>query len=106
MPPSRNQPAPQRLQSLNKEKFMKNAFLIPGLFCFAAVALAFPNNANARGCIKGAIVGGIAGHFVGHGGMGAAAGCAYGIHRRKAYDRENENKGRSGYEERGGAQRQ
>jgi hypothetical protein len=25
---------------------------------------------------------------VGHGGLGAAAGCAYGMHRRKYYDRK------------------
>ena len=68
---------------------MKKAFLIPGLFCVAAMTFAFPGDANARGCIKGAIVGGIAGHFLGHGGIGAAAGCAYGMHRRKSYDREN-----------------
>src|ERR1700730_1111242 len=98
--------APQRLQSLNKEEFMKKAFLIPGLFCVAAMTLAFPGDAKAGGCIKGAIVGGIAGHFLGHGGVGAAAGCAYGMHRRKAYDRENGNEGRSGYEQRGGGQRQ
>lgn len=79
---------------------MKKAFLIPGLFCFAAMTFAFPDDAKARGCIKGAIVGGIAGHFVGHGGLGAAAGCAYGMHRRKYYDREND--GRSGYSQRGG----
>ena len=79
---------------------MKKAFLIPGLFCFAAMTFAFPDEAKARGCIKGAIVGGIAGHFVGHGGLGAAAGCAYGMHRRKYYDREND--GRSGYDQHGG----
>ncbi|MDQ6702928.1 MAG: hypothetical protein M3Z96_07405 [Pseudomonadota bacterium] len=85
---------------------MKKAFIIPALFCFAAFAFAFPADARPGGCIKGAIVGGIAGHFLGHGGMGAAAGCAYGVHRRKSYDRENENEGRSGYEQRGGALRQ
>ncbi len=78
---------------------MKKAFLIPGLFCVAAMTFAFPGDANARGCIKGAIVGGIAGHFLGHGGIGAAAGCAYGVHQ-KSYDREND--GRSSYEQRGG----
>jgi uncharacterized protein YcfJ len=78
---------------------MKNALLISGLFCFAAMTFAFPNDAKAAGCIKGATVGGIAGHFVGHGAMGAAAGCAYGMHRRKSYDRENG--GRSSYEQRG-----
>jgi hypothetical protein len=41
----------------------------------------------------------MAGHFVGHGGIGAAAGCAYGMHRRKTYDRENGYGGLSGYEQ-------
>ncbi|MGA7385038.1 MAG: hypothetical protein WBW81_10260 [Methylocella sp.] len=85
---------------------MKKAFLIPGIFSVAAMMFAFPGDAAARGCIKGAIVGGIAGHFLGHGGMGAAAGCAYGMHRQKV-DREKENVGRSSYEQRGGnAERQ
>jgi hypothetical protein len=84
---------------------MKKGFIIPGLVCIAAMTFAFPGDAKARGCIKGAIVGGIAGHFVGHGGIGAAAGCAYGMHRRKSYDREN-GTNRSSYEQRGGAQRQ
>ena len=52
---------------------------------------------EAKGCIKGAIVGGIAGHFMGHGGIGAAAGCAYGMHRRNEYDRQRQETGRSGY---------
>jgi hypothetical protein len=84
---------------------MKKAFLIPGL-CVAAMAIAFPGDAKARGCIKGAIVGGVAGHFLGHGGLGAAAGCAYGMHRRNAYHREYGSGGRSNYEQRGGAPRQ
>ena len=63
-------------------------------------ALAFTVPAEA-GCLKGAIVGGIAGHFVGHGGLGAAAGCAYGVHRnreQRAFRRDdNLNMGRSAY---------
>jgi hypothetical protein len=81
---------------------MKKAFLIPVLICFAAITLAFSADARPGGCVKGAMVGGIAGHFVGHGGIGAAAGCAYGLHRRKDYDRENRYDGRSGYDPRGG----
>lgn len=76
---------------------MKKVPLIPGLFCVAAMTFAFPADARPGGCIKGAIVGGIAGHFVGHGGIGAAAGCAYGMHQRKDYDREHQQTGRSGY---------
>lgn len=65
----------------------------------AAIAIAtgsLPREAAAKpgGCIKGAIVGGIAGHFAGHGGIGAAAGCAYGIHERNKY---NQKEGRSGF---------
>jgi hypothetical protein len=89
-----NQCAPRRLESLHQEEFMKKALLIP--------ASAFSADALPGGCLKGAIVGGIAGHVVGHGGIGAAAGCAYGMHRRKTYDRENGYDGRSGYEQRGG----
>jgi hypothetical protein len=63
-------------------------------------ALAFTAPAEA-GCLKGAIVGGIAGHFVGHGGLGAAAGCAYGVHRnreQRSFRRDdNLNMGRSAY---------
>ena len=39
--------------------------------------------AEAKGCIKGALVGGVAGHFAHHGILGAAAGCAYGVHRAR-----------------------
>ena len=63
----------------------------------AAFAFAAPAEA---GCLKGALVGGIAGHFVGHGGLGAAAGCAYGVHRsheQRAMRRDDLNTGRSAY---------
>ena len=76
---------------------MKRKFIIPVIGAFAAIAFAVPADARPGGCIKGAIVGGIAGHFVGHGGVGAAAGCAYGIHRRNEYDQDNLRDGRSGY---------
>ncbi|MEA2839334.1 MAG: hypothetical protein QOF41_664 [Methylobacteriaceae bacterium] len=61
-------------------------------------ALTFSVPAEA-GCLKGALVGGIAGHFVGHGGVGAAAGCAYGMHRSRQDRamRNDMNTGRSGY---------
>jgi hypothetical protein len=64
---------------------------------FAGLAFSAPAEA---GCLKGALVGGIAGHFVGHGGVGAAAGCAYGMHRNRqdrAMRRDDMNTGRSGY---------
>jgi hypothetical protein len=64
---------------------------------FAAFAFSAPAQA---GCLKGALVGGIAGHFVGHGGVGAAAGCAYGMHRSKqdrAMRRDDMTTGRSSY---------
>jgi hypothetical protein len=59
---------------------MKQALFIPVLCFFAFMAPTFPVLARPGGCVKGAIVGGIVGHFVGHGGVGAAAGCAYGVH--------------------------
>jgi uncharacterized protein YcfJ len=79
---------------------MKKLFLVSAILGFAVIALA--GQADARGCVRGAIVGGIVGHFVGHGGLGAAAGCAYGIHRRNSYDRQEGHEGRSSYEQRGG----
>ena len=64
------------------------------LFCATAALVAAPalvsEPAQAKGCIKGAIVGGIAGHLVGHGKMGAAAGCAYGVHRAHQNDARNQ----------------
>ncbi|MGB6326061.1 MAG: hypothetical protein WBG11_09875 [Methylocella sp.] len=79
---------------------MKKLFLVSAILGFAAIALA--GQADARGCIKGAIVGGIVGHFAGHGGLGAAAGCAYGIHRGNSYHRQDGYEGRSSYERHGG----
>ena len=76
---------------------MKSKFVIPVVCSLTAIAFVFPADARPGGCVKGAIVGGIVGHFVGHGGVGAAAGCAYGIHRRNEYDRDNLRDGRSGY---------
>lgn len=57
---------------------MKNLFL--GSLALGFVAMSSINPASA-GCVTGAIVGGLAGHMVGHGGVGAAAGCAYGAHK-------------------------
>ena len=64
---------------------MKKFFLVPAILSFAVIAFAGQADARPGGCVKGAIVGGIVGHFAGHGGIGAAAGCAYGIHRRNGY---------------------
>ncbi|MEJ0094180.1 MAG: hypothetical protein WDN46_12315 [Methylocella sp.] len=73
---------------------MRNIIVTSVLLSLGTVGLA--GEAAARpGCIKGAIVGGIAGHLVGHGGLGAAAGCAYGVHERHNYDRQQSEEGRS-----------
>ena len=77
---------------------MKLLLVVPFLTGIAAVMPIDQADARPGGCIKGAIVGGIAGHFVGHGGIGAAAGCAYGMHERNKYDRQNE--GRSSFDAR------
>jgi len=80
---------------------MKKLFVVLIMLGFAAIAFAGQADARPGGCVKGAIVGGIVGHFVGHGGIGAAAGCAYGIHKRNGYDRQNGYEGRSSYQRRG-----
>jgi hypothetical protein len=95
-----NQCSPEQLE-VYKESSMKKLFLVPTIVGFAAIALAGQADARPGGCVKGAIVGGIVGHFVGHGGIGAAAGCAYGIHRRNGYDSQTGNEGRSSYQRRG-----
>jgi len=74
---------------------MKKRLLVMVLCCLPAIAFTAPAEARPGGCVKGAIVGGIVGHFLGHGGVGAAAGCAYGMHRRSQYERQQT--GRSGY---------
>ena len=57
---------------------MKKLFLASAIMGVASLS-ALPASA---GCVTGAIVGGIAGHMAGHGGVGAAAGCAYGHHKK------------------------
>jgi len=72
---------------------MPKHLVLAGVIALGAMTFAetsFVDSAAARpgGCIKGAIVGGVAGHLAHHHGMlGAAAGCAYGIHKRHDYDR-------------------
>ena len=73
---------------------MKNWF--PIMAFLLAVVVVNPANARPGGCVKGAIVGGIVGHFTGHTGVGVATGCAYGLHQRHQYDRQEQ--GRSVYE--------
>jgi hypothetical protein len=71
-------------------KFTLAASVLISVAGFRGAAEAAPG-----GCVKGAIVGGLAGHLVGHGGVGAAAGCAYGVHERHKYDRQRMEQGRS-----------
>jgi hypothetical protein len=98
--------APMPSNHLSHRKFIQNEeemdmntkLTLIGLAAFSAIALSSAaSEARPGGCVKGAIVGGIAGHFVGHGGVGAAAGCAYGAHKRNDYDRRE---GRSSYDDR------
>jgi outer membrane lipoprotein SlyB len=60
---------------------MLKILVVPALLGLSAFSLSSPAQA---GCLKGAIVGGIAGHLVGHGGVGAAAGCAYGASKSRS----------------------
>ena len=50
-----------------------------------------PLNAEAKpgGCLKYGAAGAVGGHYAGHHGvMGAVAGCALGMHKRREYKRE------------------
>ena len=77
---------------------MRNTLIAAALIGLGSIG--FAGAANA-GCVKGAIIGGIAGHLVGHGGIGAAAGCAYGAHESHR-DRQTTGEGRSSSDGRGG----
>ncbi len=68
-------------------------------FAIAALAVALTSPADAKGCLKGAVVGGVAGHYAGHhGAIGALAGCAYGRHRAKVQERQQQGQARAGQE--------
>ena len=56
------------------------------------LTLAFaPLAGEAKGCLKGGAVGGVAGHVAGkHGVLGAAAGCAIGMHQASKRDKAAE----------------
>jgi hypothetical protein len=69
------------------------ALLALGATTVAETGFVQPAAARPGGCVKGAIVGGVAGHLAHHGMLGAAAGCAYGLHKRHAFD--NPQSGRS-----------
>jgi len=69
---------------------MKHLLLVPAAFAILSLGAAAPASA---GCISGALVGGLAGHMVGHGKVGAAAGCAYGLHRK--HQQQDTQSGRS-----------
>ena len=57
--------------------------------------LAKPQEAAARGCIKGAAVGAVAGHVAGrHAIVGAVAGCAVGHHLAKKQQQERQEQQR------------
>ena len=48
----------------------------------ASLALALPQGATAKGCVRGAVAGAVVGHYVGkgHALAGAAAGCMIARH--------------------------
>jgi hypothetical protein len=67
---------------------MLKFILLPAL---ALGMLSVPLTAEAKpgGCLKYGAAGAVAGHYAGHHGvMGAMAGCALGIHKRREYKRE------------------
>jgi hypothetical protein len=63
--------------------------LAASAFALALSAASLSGPAEAKGCLKGAVVGGVAGHMAGHGKLGAAAGCAYGVHKSKSAAKQN-----------------
>lgn len=75
---------------------MKKSFALSALALVAVVGTtSAPTPARAVGCISGAAVGGIAGHYAGrHGFLGAAAGCAVGLHEKHAERRERDEQDR------------
>ena len=61
-----------------------STLIVPVALALAAV----PQASFAKGCLKGAVVGGVAGHLVkNHGVVGAAAGCAIGVHQANKKER-------------------
>lgn len=71
-----------------------SALAVPllGLGLLATPALIGPASAKEGGCVKDGAVGAVAGHFVGqgHAVAGAAAGCAVGVHRRHAAEKQDQ----------------
>jgi hypothetical protein len=63
-------------------------FILPPALAFV-VLLPLSAEAKPGGCLKYGAAGAVAGHYAGHHGvMGALAGCALGIHKRREYKRE------------------
>ena len=76
-------------------KFM----LLPATFALLMAAGWIAAPVQAAGCLKGAAVGGVAGHYAGHHGtLGALAGCAYGRHRAKVQERQQQGQAPAGQE--------
>ena len=77
-----------------RRRITLSALAVPllGLGLLAAPSLSTPASAKEGGCVKDGAVGAVAGHFVGkgHAVAGAAAGCAVGVHRRHADEKQDQ----------------
>ena len=77
-----------------RRRITLSALAVPllGLGLLAAPSLSTPASAKEGGCVKDGAVGAVAGHFVGkgHAVAGAAAGCAVGVHRRHAAEKQDQ----------------
>jgi hypothetical protein len=67
---------------------MLKGVLVPALAIAAAFSVTPSAEAKPGGCLKYGSAGAVAGHMAHHGVMGAVAGCALGIHKRREYKRE------------------
>ena len=67
---------------------MLKLILAPAL-ALGLISVPLTVEAKPGGCLKYGAAGAVAGHYAGHHGvMGAIAGCALGMHKRREYKRE------------------
>ncbi|MBV8850719.1 MAG: hypothetical protein JOZ16_14175 [Methylobacteriaceae bacterium] len=64
-------------------------FILAPVLALAIVSVSFTAEAKPGGCLKYGAAGAVAGHYAGHHGfVGAVAGCALGMRKRREYKRE------------------
>lgn len=64
-------------------------FVLPPALALGLLSMPLAVEAKPGGCLKYGAAGAVGGHYAGHHGvMGAVAGCALGMHKRREYKRE------------------